>query len=279
MNIIHLIVMTGKFNYNVLIIRLLFLIAPVYAFADSSIDPSVLYADGKYQEAVSKYLEIEKSQGTSSSLCFDIANSYAQMGDLGHAMLYYSRAHRMNPGNKEIKNNLNFFTSKVEDSNRAELKGKKISVSPDHETFFTTADRIIARDVLSDTWAIWSALAFVLFIGCVAIYLFCGNVILRKTGFFGGLLLLVLSVIFIVFAFWAESNQNSKDSCVLMSYKTELLVEPSSDAKPATTQLCQGTCLEIVAQETDVQGSANWYKVRLNSNFEGWIRSSDVEII
>lgn len=263
------------------VLMILAYIGPV--FADTVVNPhseaSRLYEKGDYAKAAEAWLAMEKADGGSASLFFNIANSYAQMGDYGRAMLYYGRARRLDPSNDEINNNLRYFASKVEDSNRAELRGKKISVVPDHETFFQTTDRLIAQDVLSDTWAEWSVAAFLLFIGCVALYLFCSNVMLRKTGFFGGITMLIVSVVFLVFAFMAASYSKSRDRGVLMTYKTELLVEPSPDSKPATTQLCQGTCFDIIAEETDVQGVPTWYKVRLNANFEGWLRASDIEII
>lgn len=245
----------------------------------TSSEAASLYEKGEYVKAADAWLAIEKRDGSSAGLMFNLANAYAQTGDYGRAMLYYSRARRLDPRNEEIANNLNYCASKVEDANRAELRGKKISVTPDHETFFQTADRVISRDVRSDTWAVWSAVCFIAFLACVAIYLFCSNVLLRKSGFFGGLAFLGLSILTIVFAFMAARSFDSHDRGVLMAYKTELLVEPSSDSKPSSSNLCQGTCFDIVAEETDVMGSATWYKVRLNSNIIGWVRASDVEII
>lgn len=244
-----------------------------YRLADS------LYMKGKYSEASDAYLSIAKIDGVSAGLYYNLANSYAQIGDLGKAILYYSRANRLDPSNKQIGNNLSYFISKVEDSNRAELRGKKISVSRDPETFFQTVDRLICADVSSNVWAVAAAIAFILLLCEIAIYLFCNDVKLRKAGFFGGICAFFLSIIFVVFAFKSASYYDSRDEAVLMTYKTELLIEPSSDAKPASSQLCQGTRFDVVSEETDVQGNPTWYKVRLNANIEGWLRASDVEII
>lgn len=251
---------------------------PFLAFSQAK-EASDFYANGEYEKAANAYLSIANSEGTSASLYFDLGNCYAQTGNLGNAILYYSRASRLDPRNKEIKNNLNYFSSKVEDSNRAELRGKKISVAPDPETFFTTAHRVIAVDISSNFWACLSAASFVLLIMLIALYLFCGNIMLRKTGFFGGIIMLFCSVLFLVFAFMSANAFESRDKAVLMAYKTQLLIEPSSDAKPAANQLCQGTVFDIVAEESDVEGRPTWYKVRLNSNIEGWIKADAIEII
>lgn len=210
---------------------------------------------------------------------YNAANAAAESGDLGTAILYYSRAARLDPGNKLIRNNLDYFASKVEDSNRAELRGRKVSVAPDPETFFVTAHRMIAVDVSSNVWAVWAAVCFMALLGCIAVYLFCSDILLRKTGFFGGFILLCLSIMFLVFSFMSADAFESHDRAVLMAYKTQLLIEPSSDAKPATNQLCQGTRFDIIAEETAVDGTPTWYKVRLNSSLEGWIPASSVAII
>lgn len=248
--------------------------------AESSVAMAdTLYAKGEFSKAAEAYLAIAQVDGDSPGLLFNLANSCAQAGDLGKAILYYSRANRLDPTNKDIKNNLEYFTSKVEDSNRAELRGRKTSVSPDHETFFQSVRRFICADFPRNMWAWIGAVAFILLIGQIAVYLFCSDVRLRKFGFFGGICSFFISLFAVIFAFMSASYYDSHDQAVLMAYKTELLIEPSSDAKAATNLLCQGSLLRIVAEENDVDGRPTWYKVRLNSDIEGWLRASDVEII
>ncbi len=238
-----------------------------------------LYERGEYAKAAEAYLAVAKVDGDSPELLFNLANSYAQVGDLGSAILYYSRANRLAPTNKAIKNNLEYFSSKVEDSNRAELRGKKTSVAPDHATFFQSVNRFICADFPRNMWAYIAVVAFILLIGQIAIYLFCSNVRFRKFGFFGGICSFFISIACVVFAFMSASYYDSHDKGVLMAYKTELLIEPSSDAKPASNLLCQGTLFDIIAEESDVEGNPTWYKVRLNSDIEGWIRATDLSII
>lgn len=259
---------------------LLSILFSLSAYAAPSTDIATqLYESGDYRQAAEAFLSLAKVDGISPELYYNIANCYAQAGDLGNAILFYSRANRLDPSNKEIRNNLNYFASKVEDSNRAELRGKKISVLPDHETFFQSVDRHICADVAPNVWAYLAVVSFILVLGGIAIYLFCNDVNLRKIGFFGGILLCFGCIMFVIFAFMSASYYDSHDKAVLMAYKTELLIEPSSDAKPASNQLCQGTRFDIVAEESDVEGRPTWYKVRLNSDIEGWLRASDLAII
>lgn len=281
---VHLMRRSQKSTHSKVMKSIVFIIFSILfslsAYAGASPDmASQLYEKGDYKQAAEAFLSIAKVDGDSPELLYNLANCYAQAGDYGNAILYYSRANRLDPSNRAIKNNLNYFASKVEDSNRAELRGKKISVVPDHETFFQSVNRNICAEVAPNIWAVWAAILFILVLGSVAIYLFCSDIRLRKAGFFGGILMLFACVIFVIFAFMSASYYDSHDKAVLMAYKTVLLIEPSSDAKPASNQLCQGTCFEIIAEETDVQGQSTWYKVRLNSDIEGWLRASDLAII
>lgn len=239
----------------------------------------VAYEKGDLKMAAERYLEVARTDGTSAPLYYNLANCYAGLGDLGRAMLFYSRAARIDPSDREIKNNLEYFASKVEDANRAELRGKKISVSPDPDTFFSSARRLIAMDVSSNFWAVGSALCFIAFLSCVAIYLFCSGILLRKIGFFGGIVLFLISIAMLVFSFMGADAYESHDRAILMAYKTPLLLEPSSDSKPASNQLCQGTSFDVIAEESDVDGAPGWYKVRVNADIEGWIKADAIEII
>ncbi len=155
---------------------ILSVILSLSAFAAPSTDIATqLYEKGDYKQAAEAFLSIAKVDGDSPELLFNLANCYAQAGDYGNAILYYSRANRLDPSNKEIKNNLNYFASKVEDSNRAELRGKKISVVPDHETFFQSVNRNICAEVAPNVWAVLAAILFILVLGAVAVYLFCSD--------------------------------------------------------------------------------------------------------
>lgn len=270
-------------NLRILFISLIFAFCSIGVSAQDSQaliqKASAAYQKGDFRAAADLYTDVLQKDGASAPLLFDIANSYSQLGDYGQAMLYYAKARRLNPSDTRIDNNMRFVASKVEDANRAELKGKKVSVTADPETFFDSLHRIVAKDHLSDTWAVWSVVSFILMLGCIAVYLFCVNVTLRKAGFFGAFSLLMLCVVLVVCAFSAAKYQSSDDEAVLTAYKTELRLEPSSDSKPASSQICQGSILKVIAEETDIKGDVTWCKVRLNSNFEGWLPASEISII
>lgn len=237
------------------------------------------YKEGKYAEAAAIYQQIASEEGVSAELYANMGNAYAKAGDYGHAFLCYERSLYLNPSDKEVRNNRAYILSKIEDGNKANAKGKKISVVEDSPTFFSRFKEYVTHSHTSDTWAIWGGVSFVLLCGCIALYIFSKEVLARKAGFFGGIVLIVACAVFMTFSFASAKACNTHNQGVITGFKVTLLSEPYSSAKTSGTPLERGTRLYILDTDTDKEGAVQWYKVRLNSEFAGWIQSKDFEVI
>lgn len=248
------------------------------------------YKEGKYVEAAAIFESLGDSLGTSAELLGNIGNCYVKAGDYGKGMLAYQQALRIDPSDKEVRGNIRYVETKVSDNNRAELKGKRLSITPDSPSFFSSLKRYVTLDHLSDTWAIYAVVSFLLFIASLSAYIFSSNVAVRKTGFFGGIFVGVVCVVTIVFAEMAASRSEKEESGVLVAYKYNLRQEPYSTAKGNPVALTRGTVLKIIGSEEETEGAngdsekeksglegnaERWYKVRLNSDFVGWVPASE----
>lgn len=247
--------------------------------ADDFSEAAKAYNAGKYEYALNLYEGLEKQHGTSSELLFNKGQAYTRAGDIGRAMVCYQRALRLDPSNGEARHNAAYLSEKVADANKAELKDKNVSVVPDVPSFFIALKNYITRRHLSDTWALWGGITFVLFCVCVSLYVFRSEVILRKAGFFGGAVMLGLCIIFMVFAFMGASAADRHDEGVIVDYKTELHAEPSTSAKSVATPLTRGTVMTVIDKESAEDGKTLWYKVRLNGYFAGWVPADVFEVI
>lgn len=253
----------------------------VFAF-QSALGANVAAADSaykaeKYPEAVSLYEAVGNEKGYSSELYYDLGNAYARSGDYGNAMVSYLRSLRLDPSNSQARHNIQYIQTKVADTNKAELKGKKVSLDMESSSFFSSLKKFIVADHRSDTWAIWAAASFVCFILCLAIYIFTRRVVLRKIGFFGGFLMICVSVISLVFAFMAGSYVSTEG--VIVTAKVKLKNEPSLSAKESPVALTRGTVLSVLDTFPADSENPEWYKVRLNSDFVGWIPSADFKAV
>lgn len=249
------------------------------AVAQTVSEADSAYTAGRYSEAISIYEAVAEDYGTSAPLLFNLGNAYVQEGDYGNAMLCYQRAKKLDPGNKKINSNIAYLSGKIEDANKAQQMGKRKKVNEDTPNFFQSVHSSIAKDTSSDTWAWWAAGSFLLFAGCVCLYLFNSNVLMRKTGFFGGFILLGISMICLVCAYTGAAETDNRDYGIIMAYKAELQTEPN--VKGATNEgvLTRGTKVRIISEETDADGVVNWYKVRLNTDYIGWLPAVDVAVI
>lgn len=237
------------------------------------------YEAGHYLEAVELYKQAVAEEGTSPQLLYNLGNACVKNGDPGSAVVYYLKALRLDPSSDKIRNNLRYAELAVADRNKADLKGKQVSVEEDKASFIGRVGISISQNTASDTWAWAAAICFVAFILALAGYIFVKIVFVRKACFFGGFVLLICSVLFIVFGEMAASKASRTDEAVISAFKTRLVSEPDTTSQPASAPLNKGTKVEILDVETGPTGKPNWYKVRRNSNYVGWVRASEIEII
>lgn len=242
-------------------------------------DAEKAYGEGRYADAAAIYESIAKEQGVSAELYANMGNAYAKAGDYGHAFLCYERSLYLDPSDKQVRNNRAYILSKIEDGNKANAKGKKISVTTDEPSFFLRLKHYITHSHTSDTWAQWGAAMFVLLCVCIALYIFRQEIWIRKTGFFGAIAFFALCIVFMSFSFASASACKAHNQGVITGFKVTLLAEPFTSSKATGTPLERGTKLDILETETDQNGAPLWYKVRLNSEFAGWVPAGEFEVI
>jgi tetratricopeptide (TPR) repeat protein len=83
------------------------------------------YSRGDYEQAIAHYEELSAAAGLSPGVLYNLANSYAQAGKIGRAVLNYERALRLDPADSDIAGNLellrkesSLFSSEAEGADR-----------------------------------------------------------------------------------------------------------------------------------------------------------------
>ncbi|MBD5176656.1 MAG: tetratricopeptide repeat protein, partial [Bacteroidales bacterium] len=249
--------------------------SPAFSIAEAD----SAYMKGEYSKTIQLYSQEIEKQGPTAPLLFNLGCAYYKSGNEGEARLCLERAKRLDPSNSQINQNIQYIENRVEDANKAELKGKKGDVMPDNIGFFGRVGKKISVDTSSDTWASFAVMAFILLILAVAVYLFSRNVQIKKLGFFSGLILLGFAVIFIVFAEMAASHFLSKDEAVITAFKVTMTSDPHDANATIGAPLCRGTKLHILESQLNADGKIGWYKVELNHSNVGWVDASDITVI
>lgn len=98
---------------------ILILLIPAVAFGSESskafYDGIAHYEKGSYDDALESFLSISRQGIENGKLAYNLGNTYMQKGDLGRAVLWYDRAHRLMPGDPDLTFNRNQALSQVKD--------------------------------------------------------------------------------------------------------------------------------------------------------------------
>ena len=243
-------------------VLLLMLMAPAMAAnAVTKEQADSAYAQGHYQQAVKDYEQLLK-QGVSAELYYNLGNSYYRMDEMPRAVLNYERALLLSPGDRDIRFNLQMARSKTIDK-----------ITPESEMFFVTWYRSLVNLTSVDGWARLALVALALAIVLALLYLFSSPIWLRKVGFFGAFGLLLLFIVANFFAYVQKQSFVARSGAIIMSPAVTIKSTPAK----------QGTDLFILHEGTKVEITdgtmKQWKRIRVADGKEGWLETSQIEVI
>lgn len=239
--------------------------SPLTERADSA------YASEDFVNAVRLYHQAMVNEGVSPQLYYNLGNSYYRIGKLGRAVINYERALALDPSMSDARANLDFVNTKILDK------------PEDDSTFLGNVHHGLKSVMSPDAWA-WTAFGlFMLMLGCVALYIFSGNVPMRKLGFFGGFVVLIIFIYAFVAAAQTASAPFSHNRAVVVVPTTNMSTSPGSNTgkNAKIVPIHEGTVVEII-DSIAIPGetvSPLWYDVKINNSTRAWVRSTDVEKI
>lgn len=240
---------------------LLLLMATVPVAAQTKQEADSAYAQERYQQAAKVYEQLLK-RGVSADLYYNLGNAYYRMDNIPQAVLNYERALLLSPGDEDIRLNLQLARSKTVDK-----------IVPESEMFFVTWYRSLVSQQSVDAWARTGLLSLVVAIVLALAYLFANALWLRKVGFFGGTLFLLLFALSNLFAWQQKWALAERTGAVVMQSAVTVRSTPSDN----------GTDLFVLHEGTRVtitDGSmSGWKKIRVADGKEGWLETKQIAII
>lgn len=225
------------------------------------------YLADDFLNAAALYEASIDSLGPSADRYYNLGNAYYRAGLLGMAIVSYERALRLDPTNSDIIDNLEFVNSKTVDR-----------IEPQAGLIGGTVDNVAGR-FHPDSWA-WIALgAFVLALGGVLLYFFSSAVMLRKTGFFGAGVLLIICVLANILGVRSARRVAGGSSAVVTAPSVILSTTPRTpkDRSEEALLLHEGTKVTII--DSIAGADKTWFDVRVDSEHRAWIPSDAIEII
>lgn len=239
--------------------------SPLIAQADSA------YNADNFQQAADMYLSVIQSDGPSAKLYYNLGNAYYRLGQMGNAIISYERALRLDPSDKDARNNLAFVNARITD--RPGERG----------TFFGNALDTISAYTHSNVWA-WVAFAcFLLTIAGLLAYLYSQNISVRKAGFFGGIITILCCFVCIFFSYRSARIALADNVAVITVPSTILSTTPRvpQDRSQEAMLLHEGTRVTILDSVRSTTDSINslWYDVQVDNAHRAWINAAAVRKI
>jgi tetratricopeptide (TPR) repeat protein len=247
--------MNHRILFIIIIVNLFF---PVFAFNPDSLVQAgnSYYVNNDYQKAADTYQQIIDSGYTAPELYFNLGNSYYRMNNYALAILNYERALLQAPADKDVRFNLELANAHVVD---------KIDIIP--EFFLKRWLRNLTKTATSNTWAVLSMSAFILFLFVLMTYLFTARRLVKQLSFYVFIVSFLISVVSFVF-----SAQRSK---MLSERQDAIIIAPSVTAKSSPDEY--GTNLFILHEGTKVEviDSVNlWNEIKISNGSKGWVQQS-----
>lgn len=219
------------------------------------------YAQEDYDRAIAGYQQLLRS-GEHAALYYNLGNCYYRKEDIAHAVLYFEKARLLDPGDADIRFNLDLARSKTIDK-----------IVPEREMFFITWYRAVADWMSVDEWATLAVVSFVLLLLALVLYLFGSRVVLKKTGFFSACLFLLLVLLSNLFAFQQKNKLEDRRGAVVMDGSVTVKSTPNESGTDLFV-LHEGTYVEIT--DDTMKG---WKEIRLADGKVGWIQTETIERI
>jgi len=219
------------------------------------------YTSGNYKEAIDLYKSVVSQGLESPELFYNLGNSYFKLNDLPHAILWYERAKHLDPGNEDVSFNLSVANSMITD---------KIEPLPE---FFLKRWLKAVTDLFSmDAWAVAGIACLVLALFLFTLYIASRVLLMRKLGFWGGFSTLILSIIFLVFA-WTSYHSLKSDQSAIITTPT-VTVKSSPDEKSTDIFVIHEGCkIQLIDH------IANWDEIRIVNGSVGWVEQGNFEKI
>ena len=228
-------------------------------------EADVAYNNKDYAESIQLYEEQiaqnKLSNQESSQLYYNLGNAYFRNNQIAKAIVNFERALLLEPGDSDIKHNLRFAKTRIED---------KIDSA---DSFFVNQwIRSIQNLYSANTWATIGIVLFILLIIAIGSYMISVRLTLRKISFYTGIILLSLVIIANVFAFKQKNKIANRSTAIVMSASVSVYTSPDVHSQELF-RLHEGAKVKIKRQED------RWIEITIANGSVGWLQKKNVETI
>lgn len=219
------------------------------------------YAQADYKQAITYYDSIQMLGYTGHDLYYNLGNAYFRDGKIGQSILNYERALDLRPADDDARHNLSVANSYVKD---------KIDNVP--EFFLVTWVRSLRMSLSSNAWAAISLILFAITLSAVLLYLLSGRLAIRKTGFYTGIIALLLFLLSLSFSSAERRQILYPEYAIVMHSSASVKSSPDNGSKELFI-IHEGTKVKVVRE------IGQWKEIMIADGNKGWMNSDAIEMI
>ena len=220
------------------------------------------YAQERWEDAVNDYTAIAEASMESAPLWCNLGSAWYKSGNLGKAILCYERALKLDPSYEDARYNLELLNA---------MKLDRLESVP--ELILVTWMKNLGRTLDSDSWAVCFLVFLVLALAMVLLFILGSSATSRRAGFFTGVVCLLLAVASLSFSLWQKNEYMKADKAIIMKPVSSVKSSPSGDSAKDLFVLHEGTKVQVL------DNVGGWSNIELSDGRQGWLPSSDIEII
>lgn len=247
--------------YRIILIGL-FYIVPVSLLAQSNTTEDQLdtaaqaYEAADYQTAIELYQGVIADGFTNAAILHNLGNSYYESNQLGHALLNYRRAQRLEARDSEISQRIALIRAQRADFQRDEVYWLDRLAS-------STISTLTLVELTYITLILWCA-SF----GLLAFLIVTRRTVINLTlGIIGGVTL-ILFVLLVSRSF----VETQRPAAIVVALSTEVFSGPGTGYL-AMFELFSAAEARVIGQDDE------WTKIQLPDGRQGWVNSLDIETI
>lgn len=220
---------------------------------------NALYARKNFDSAAIIYQSLLNSNTENATLHYNAGNAYYRLNKIGYAIFHYEKAAHLEPGNKNIDDNLALAKAKVADNME---QGSPI--------FFVAWWNALKHTVGMNGWAVLTILTFLVLLALI----YFSRV--KKDDFANAGRWIALSVVCFMLCgimSWVAYDEHAHpDTAVVLTTNAVFLQTPQASGK-VIGSLPEGLVIELLEKQT------SYYKVALQNGKTGWIAVENLGVI
>ena len=219
------------------------------------------YARADYETAVKLYGELVEENMT-SDVCYNLGCAYYRIDDMAHSVLWFERALKLSPSDKDILTNLEMVRAKTIDK-----------IVPQHEFILFTYFRSMTNWFSLHTWTVIALLSFVLTLVSLLLFWASGSVTVRKFTLSSACVLLLLSIFSNVCAIQQRNFKQTHTSGIITTPAVTVKSTPADNGNDLFV-LHEGSKVEILDSSLK-----EWCEVSIADGKVGWIPKKTFDVI